>query len=229
MALVKCPECGREKVSDTAVACPDCGFGVKAYFDKIKQQEERKEQERKEQEEKQIAEDNAKKMEEERIKSVPKPSKPRISCLGLLIGGLICWLGSCKVNTDEWERQRSMWDHQGDPVLHGWLCLIFGVGIICYVIYSFVKQIGRYNLAQTNFEEYQRLIIREKDAALAAAKAEEAARARKEAMKPECPYCHSRDTTKISVLSHIIDMELYGIEGQNRSYQWHCCNCHSDF
>ncbi|WP_455615774.1 zinc ribbon domain-containing protein [Eisenbergiella sp.] len=26
MALVKCPECGRERVSDTAEACPDCGY-----------------------------------------------------------------------------------------------------------------------------------------------------------------------------------------------------------
>ncbi len=33
MALVKCPECGREKVSDKALACPDCGFGLKEYFE----------------------------------------------------------------------------------------------------------------------------------------------------------------------------------------------------
>lgn len=36
MALVKCPECGKE-VSDTANACPNCGYGVKAHFDKMKQ------------------------------------------------------------------------------------------------------------------------------------------------------------------------------------------------
>lgn len=29
MALVTCPECGRERVSDTDEACPDCGYGVK--------------------------------------------------------------------------------------------------------------------------------------------------------------------------------------------------------
>jgi len=32
MALVTCPECGREKVSDSAVACPDCGFGIREYY-----------------------------------------------------------------------------------------------------------------------------------------------------------------------------------------------------
>ena len=32
MALVKCPECGRENVSDTAEACPNCGFNIKLYY-----------------------------------------------------------------------------------------------------------------------------------------------------------------------------------------------------
>lgn len=38
MALVKCPECGREKVSDSAIACPDCGFGIKEYFNSTNNQ-----------------------------------------------------------------------------------------------------------------------------------------------------------------------------------------------
>ena len=51
MALIKCPECGKEKVSDTAEACPDCGYGIRVYFDKIKLEElqrEKNERERKE-------------------------------------------------------------------------------------------------------------------------------------------------------------------------------------
>lgn len=36
MALVKCPECGREKVSDSAEACPDCGYGIKKYYEESK-------------------------------------------------------------------------------------------------------------------------------------------------------------------------------------------------
>lgn len=34
MALVKCPECGRENVSDSAKACPGCGFQISAHFNK---------------------------------------------------------------------------------------------------------------------------------------------------------------------------------------------------
>ena len=33
MALVNCPECGKENVSDNADRCPSCGFGLKEYFE----------------------------------------------------------------------------------------------------------------------------------------------------------------------------------------------------
>ena len=32
MALVKCPECGRENVSNTAKSCPGCGYNIKEYY-----------------------------------------------------------------------------------------------------------------------------------------------------------------------------------------------------
>ena len=43
MALVKCPECGRERVSDTAEACPDCGYNVRAYYERVKEENEKSE------------------------------------------------------------------------------------------------------------------------------------------------------------------------------------------
>lgn len=32
MALVKCPECGREGVSSSAESCPNCGFNLREHF-----------------------------------------------------------------------------------------------------------------------------------------------------------------------------------------------------
>ncbi len=37
MALIKCPECGKEKVSDTAMSCPECGFNIHNYVVKQRQ------------------------------------------------------------------------------------------------------------------------------------------------------------------------------------------------
>ena len=35
MALIKCPECGRENVSDSAESCPGCGYGIKAHCQEV--------------------------------------------------------------------------------------------------------------------------------------------------------------------------------------------------
>ena len=40
MALVKCPECGRENVSSTAKSCPGCGYNIKAYYEAEQQKEQ---------------------------------------------------------------------------------------------------------------------------------------------------------------------------------------------
>jgi len=47
MALIKCPECGREGVSDSAESCPSCGYGIKAYHEKITEEENLFEEQRK--------------------------------------------------------------------------------------------------------------------------------------------------------------------------------------
>lgn len=36
MALIKCPECGKENVSDSAESCPDCGYNIKKYVESNK-------------------------------------------------------------------------------------------------------------------------------------------------------------------------------------------------
>lgn len=46
----------------------------------------------------------------------------------------------------------------------------------------------------------------------------------------ECPYCHSKDTRKISAASKAGGIALFGIFGLGRSgKQWHCNKCGSDF
>ena len=68
MALVKCPECGREKVSDNAEACPDCGYAIKAYYDKVKQEEEEKRLAEEREKQKIAEEEERKRLQEEREK-----------------------------------------------------------------------------------------------------------------------------------------------------------------
>lgn len=45
----------------------------------------------------------------------------------------------------------------------------------------------------------------------------------------ECPYCHSKDTKKISMTSKVMNTAVFGIFGTKRHKQWHCNQCNSDF
>lgn len=231
MALVKCPECGRENVSDSAEACPDCGYGIKAHFDKIKREEEQKEQQRKAEETRRKAEIEAKKREEERIKNVPQLEKPQLTAPIVTLGiSALCFLmGVSQLSESEWEVERSIAHGNGDPHFDGGLFIVIGIGLVCYGIYLFSKRMETYKLSKTNLEEYQRQVIREQDAVIASAQAAAAARAREEAMKPECPYCHSHNITKITTTAKAVNTAMFGVLGQKRKYQWHCNKCKSDF
>ena len=79
MALVKCPECGKENVSDTAESCPECGYAIKEHFARIARKEQLIEQEnqfelkRKQESDKLQAELNQKLSE---IDNMDYPKKP---------------------------------------------------------------------------------------------------------------------------------------------------------
>ena len=46
----------------------------------------------------------------------------------------------------------------------------------------------------------------------------------------ECPYCHSKDTKKISNLSKAGNVVLFGIFALGKASKlWHCNSCNSDF
>ena len=45
----------------------------------------------------------------------------------------------------------------------------------------------------------------------------------------ECPYCHSKNTRKISTTSKIINTAIFGPFGTKRYKQWHCNECSGYF
>jgi ribosomal protein L37E len=50
MALITCPECGKENLSSSAASCPNCGFDLKAYQQKLDDEKAAAEAEQKAQE-----------------------------------------------------------------------------------------------------------------------------------------------------------------------------------
>lgn len=77
MSLIKCPECGRENVSDSAEMCPGCGFGIKKHFEAIKMKQEENEKCRIREEQERIE-----------LKSIPLPNKPEKPALFFMMSTL---------------------------------------------------------------------------------------------------------------------------------------------
>ena len=46
---------------------------------------------------------------------------------------------------------------------------------------------------------------------------------------PKCPYCKSKDLTKITTASRSISVGLFGFGSSKVGKQWHCNKCKSDF
>ena len=45
----------------------------------------------------------------------------------------------------------------------------------------------------------------------------------------ECPYCKSKNTKKLGVLSRAMSVGVFGLGSSKLGKQWHCNNCNSDF
>ena len=178
MALVKCPECGKE-VSDTANACPNCGYGVKVHFDNLKQKRQAELRKKQLEIEKRNRQIQLNKNYEDRINKVPIPNKPKFS-RGFIIYIIIFTSFFTFLEIVSQEKN-----------IAGWLfCMIVGViAPLCVYGYYFFQRVRDYNLSKTNFRKYQEQVIRKED--LERAKNQARLAAQESSSQVRCPKCGS--------------------------------------
>jgi len=84
MALINCPECGRENVSNNAKSCPNCGYSLIKYAKQIEKAEKQKQAYEKKQRKK---EDKVRKKEDKRRNKEEKKKnkKSRVGIIVLLL------------------------------------------------------------------------------------------------------------------------------------------------
>lgn len=147
MALIQCPECGKENISDSAEACPNCGYGIKAHFEKIEKENARQ------------------KRLQARMDRITMPKKPELEMnKGFFIMPAFFCLGGLVFIGDT-------------PIMGWTcfiLALIFCIIGFVEANDRYVKELDDYNLAMADFEKYQKQKIKEQDMAAARRAAEEA-------------------------------------------------------
>lgn len=231
MALVNCPECGRENVSDSAEMCPSCGYNVKEHFLKIEQEKNEKRikqelEEKRVEQEKELQKREKEKEERElnEIKMPPAPpSKIRIWCaIGLIIviGAFIIILPACMSELD-----MSFFIF---VIIFIFLIILF----ICYIKGKYDLEKANYEKAMRDFEAYKRNELyrkKEEEKRRMEYQASQIAGQQAKIEKVKCPYCNSYNTSKIGVISRGVSIGLVGMASSKIGKQWHCNNCNSDF
>lgn len=98
MALIKCPECGKE-VSDTAENCPNCGYNMQKYL-KSKRIEEQQKKAEKELQERELKKQEKKKLYKEKVRQWydkylgTKRKKIKFSCICIISLAVILGFGA---------------------------------------------------------------------------------------------------------------------------------------
>lgn len=139
MALITCPECGRDKISDYAECCPSCGYPIKKRYDEIKEQERKK---------------VIYQRKLDSIKMPEQPQRPKMGIVGwiyIIVLFFICCIVAM-ANT-EWVIIPLFWGG-----------LIFSISYYVFVLEDYLKAIKKYKYdmerATQNFERYKREELR---------------------------------------------------------------------
>ena len=230
MALIQCPECERNNVSDSAETCPDCGYGIKKHFEKIAKEQETKRIEEEKERLKVVEEQKKIEERETAINSVKMPDKPSFS-IGSLVGafvlfvfaGLFLWAGVAPP------------DPTKEPSV---FLMLFGIvlGYVAFlVIKAGFKALKRkeelFNIALTDFEKYQKTYVEEQEELdfrrenLQQRIDEIKEQKELKNATPKCPICGSKSTTRISTAGRMVSVGTVGLASSKIGKQYRCMNC----
>lgn len=198
MALISCPECGRENVSENAEMCLSCGYGVKAHFDEIKLQEETAKQKiLKEQKQKEEELQDKLKLEK-KLAAIELPKEPEIE-LWLIGTGLALLFFF------------ALFDLAGLGLFFGSVCLMGA-------ILNYSNSAKTYNQAMEDTQKYKEETLDYRESKFAREYSEWL-------NPPTCPTCKSQNIAPISTLSRAVSVKAVGLASSKISKSMECKRC----
>lgn len=197
MALITCPECGRNNVSDSAEACPVCGHGIREHF--IKSNDKSKQT-------KAFNGDSQTNTEQEKRLKYYNNIKPlklfdSITSLQFLLLVLLSWFFSYVLSRQETNLFNI------EPFLI--FSVVPSILTILFSIYTYSRY-KKYKYSHDNFEAYRDLRMKLYDI---------------NHIENSCPICHSNQIQKISTPNRLTSVVLFGLASGKIGKQYECKVC----
>ena len=198
MALINCPECGRQNISDTAIACPQCGFAIREYTE-TRQQEQTKE-----------LQFDATKQKVAIVYTKQGISNcNKIICIAAFmgIGAFLLALFNKGVNS---------------VVVP---CFVIFWSMVASILVSSIIGVKRQNdmaLIVSDFHEFERQIQKR---SRANAKYQSAVEAAMNSISLKCPICGSTETERISENNRAFSVAVFGLASSKIGKQYECKAC----
>ena len=235
MALIKCPECGRENVSDSAASCPNCGFEIKLFFDKIKYDKEERikneNESRLKKEKEQRLQEEYHKVQEAREQEINlkannitfpivKPFMNVYILVGLFFSFLVILflLVQLKIVGDG--------SNAMDTII---ICSLFAL-IMFFIGINKLKESRRiYDLYKNDAKKYKHeVVISRENEQLQQKLITQMWKDTKQQNKSgglKCPICGSKNVSKISTVNRVASVTMVGIASNKIGKQYECKNC----
>ena len=212
MALVICPECGKEKVSDSAVSCPDCGFPIKEHFEKLYAQQQAKEKQKAEN--KQRIENESESEEQrksiERIENLIRHHKKDIWKYAIMSAVFV------PLTVVSWNLSLGI-----AIVIAGFFA--FG-SVVCLI--GTINDLNTANndleLAKEDFKKYDKIYLDRIKVANAQLRKSQSEYSIKH---PKCPMCGSTNTERISTANRAVSVAAVGLASSKIGKQYQCKKC----
>ena len=198
MALINCPECGEQRISDTAMVCPKCGFAIREYTE-TRQREQTK----------------TLLFEAAKQKAATEYTKQEISnCNKIMCIAAFTGVGSFLL---------ALFNKGVNRVVIP--CFIVFWSMVAFILILSVICAKRHNdlaMITDNFHEFEYQIQKRNRANK---KYQSAVAAAVNAVLRECPVCGSTDTICISENNRAFSVALFGLASSKIGKQYEFKSC----
>lgn len=198
MALINCPECGKQNISDTALACPQCGFAIREHTESSQREQTKR-----------------LKFEATKQKAAIAYIKQEISncnkimCIAAFTGASSFLL--------------ALFNKGVNSVVIP--CFIVFWSMVVSIFIASIVGIKRHNdmaLIEDDFHEFERQIQKRNRAN---SKYQLVVEAVMNAVPHKCPVCGSTDTNRISENSRAFSVAVFGLASSKIGKQYECKSC----